>query len=170
MLTEDAHDAISSRLLDQLERIQAELTAAHSNKRLRRKLEREDYVLRQAFAKHLMIEVDRFDLFSCENYKSKGFYEKDRKKVRAYRRVDGVPNKKGKIDAAAWMAGRNVDWNGSAPDLRREIHKALENGEALPDGYFGLHVEWTVEIETVEWLIFTNGTSAHWAPGPRRYS
>jgi hypothetical protein len=170
MLTEEEHDAISSQLLDGLERIQTELETARHNKPLRRKLLREDYLLRQRFAKHLLVEVERFDWWSGETYKSKGVYKRDRKKIRAYRQVDGVPNKKGKVEAKAWMAARNVSWNGSAPDLRREVQNALTSDATIPDGYFGLHVEWTVEIEAVEWLMIGDKTNATFVPGAVRYS
>ena len=33
-----------------------------------------------------------------------------------------------------------------------KLSKALTRNEAVPEGKFGLHVEWTVKIDAVEWL------------------
>jgi hypothetical protein len=157
-------------MLDRLESIQAELEADRDDKTAQRRLQHENYVLRREFAKHLTIEVTRHSDWNGE-YKTKGFYESnDGKVVRATRRADGQPSKAGKVAAAAWMASRNVSWNGSAPELRREVMKALGNGELVPKGYFGLHVDLTVEIETREWLMQEGGGKWQMVPGGTRYS
>jgi hypothetical protein len=164
----EEHDEISSRLLDRLESIKAALEAARNDKRLMRVLHREDHELRREFAKHLAIEVTRHCAWNGE-HKTAGSYERDGKVVRTVLAVDGQPTKTGKVAAIAWMASRNATWVGTAPELRREVKKALKGCESVPDGFFGLYVDRTVEIGSQEWLILEHERGFQMVPGARRY-
>jgi len=62
------------------------------------------------------------------------------------------------------MAARGVEWNGSAPSLRGEVLKALKNKEDVPDGRFGLQVEWTINVDTLERLLTANNSGFHFVP------
>jgi hypothetical protein len=62
--------------------------------------------------------------------------------------VDGQPRQRAKVQAHEWMAARGQPWNGSAKTLRDAVRRALHRNDAVPDGYFGLHVERTVKIQT----------------------
>jgi hypothetical protein len=60
--------------------------------------------------------------------------------------ISGQPQKRLKAQAREWMAARGLPWTG-APDLQEAMKDALEDGEKVPDGYFGLRVGRTVTIE-----------------------
>ena len=66
--------------------------------------------------------------------------------------VSGVPSKKKKAAAQKWMQSIGLEWDGNAPDLRREVQAAVAHGEAAPGDWFGLSVEWTVHVERNEVL------------------
>jgi hypothetical protein len=61
--------------------------------------------------------------------------------------IFGQPPKRFKAQAREWMAARNLRWN--PRDLIEAMRDALEDGEDVPEGYFGLRVERTVQIETL---------------------
>lgn len=60
--------------------------------------------------------------------------------------ISGQPQKRLKAQAREWMAARDLTWTG-APDLRDAVQDALEDGEQVPEGHFGLRVERTITIE-----------------------
>jgi len=100
--------------------------------RQRRRLEREIAAARRAFAQHLGDET---------------YIEKSRSRaVVPIWFVGKIPSKKYKEAAREWMRQRGLDWDGSAPRLRHEVRKALQENQPIPEGKFGLHVERTVEI------------------------
>ena len=70
-----------------------------------------------------------------------------------YWRVDGVPSKRAKQQAREWMAARGTEWNGSALSLRGEVTKALWKNEYIPNGVFGLDVEWTIRDDADSWYV-----------------
>jgi hypothetical protein len=59
--------------------------------------------------------------------------------------ISGQPPKRFKAQAREWMAARNLRWN--PRDLIEALRDAIEDGEVVPEGYFGLRVERTVQIE-----------------------
>ncbi len=59
--------------------------------------------------------------------------------------ISGQPPKRFKAQAREWMAARNLRWN--PHDLTEALRDAIEDGEVVPEGYFGLRVERTVQIE-----------------------
>jgi hypothetical protein len=147
----EEHDAISSEMLDRLISLQQRRAEFCGERRQRRLLEREERKLRQDFARHLMTPPERYDP-NRDNFVYPGLYHRDCMTVIPIRQIEGVPRKECKRQAAAWMSGRGVNWDGSAPGLRAEINQALTNGETVPEGYFGLHVEITIEIKTDNWV------------------
>ena len=44
------------------------------------------------------------------------------------------------------MAARGQIWKGNSKRLRAVVLKALQNGDEIPPGYFGLRVERTIRI------------------------
>ncbi|QHO73642.1 hypothetical protein ACH79_14290 [Bradyrhizobium sp. CCBAU 051011] len=44
------------------------------------------------------------------------------------------------------MAARGQIWTGNSKRLRAVVLKALQNGDEIPTGYFGLRVERTIRI------------------------
>ncbi|MPZ37105.1 MAG: hypothetical protein GEU95_03410 [Rhizobiales bacterium] len=101
-------------------------------------LRREMRTMCRQFADHLTGTVDK---------NVRIVFSKDGFIVHPRWRVAGVPSKRGKPEAAKWMATRGLQWDGRAPMLRREMVKALDSGETVPDGNFDLYVEWTVRIQ-----------------------
>ena len=77
-----------------------------------------------------------------------------------YWRVDGVPAKRAKQQARDWMASRGIEWNGSALSLRGEVSKALWRNEYVPDGKFGLDVEWTIRDDADSWYVTRDKTES----------
>jgi hypothetical protein len=73
--------------------------------------------------------------------------KQDGRIITPYWQVDGVPSKASKKEAKTWMAKRNIDWDGSAPRLCREVRTALEKNELVPYHNFDLFVRRTVHIE-----------------------
>lgn len=117
--------------LAKIERLDVEIVAEASDKK---RLKRNMADIRREFAAYLR-----------DN--GKDHYQTDRWKVWALWRVDGVPSQKTKKQASAWMETKNYfGWTGFAPPLRKKVAWALTNNEPVPNGYFGLHVEWTVEV------------------------
>lgn len=64
-------------------------------------------------------------------------------------RIEGLPSKKGRDQAAKWMQDElGITWDGSITQLRKEIWTALKMGYAIPYGRFdGTRIDWTVEID-----------------------
>ena len=130
------------RKLDESDRLFAEITrleaaiAASKDKSERRDLEREHAAIRRDFAEHLgsQIHVDR----------------PSARTIVPIWLVRGVPSKNRREEARGWMKERALEWDGSAPPLRHELRKALEQGHPVPEGKFGLHVERTVDIRNPE--------------------
>lgn len=60
--------------------------------------------------------------------------------------VSGQPKKSKREQARIWMEERGYAWDGSVQGLREAIRKALDDGAGIPDGFFGIHVERTVQI------------------------
>jgi hypothetical protein len=132
------HQEQSRHLFEQLERVDAELKAAHDNKPLRRKLQRDKARLGRQFANHLMID----DM----GWGTRRMYSERGREVEPYLHIDGVPKKNKREEANAWMQARGIKWDGSAPSLWYEVRSALEKRENVPDHRFGLHIGWTVRI------------------------
>jgi len=138
MLSEGHEDEPVSALIARLEAITLELEKADHPKPTRRRLQFEDRALRNKLCLYLNLHYFR-EFFTGRELETK-------LKLRIIRIVEGIPSKEGKVAANAWMTSRNVSWNGSAPALRKEVLKALNEGQSVPDGYFGLHVDLTVEV------------------------
>lgn len=138
--------------LMQIERLGAEIEAAASDKKRARMLQRESDGLRRQFATHL------------GDGRVSRYFQNNKRDVVAHWQVDGVPSKKGRPEARIWMAARGFEWSGAAPSLRSEVLKALNNNEQIPDGSFGLHVEWTVRIATRGWLLLDTDAGHHFVP------
>lgn len=64
--------------------------------------------------------------------------------------VLGQPKKSEREKARIWMGQRGSDWNGSVQRLREEIRKALDQRGDIPPGFFGVHVERSVQIRVRE--------------------
>lgn len=122
----------SHRLLEKIDQLEAAI-AASNHKTQRRTLERENATVRRKFAEHLG------DQAYVEPSSSRT--------VMPIWRVTRVPSKKHKAAAREWMKQRGLDWDGSAPPLRHEVRTALEQGQPIPEGKFGLYVERTVDIK-----------------------
>ena len=155
MIDQDEEQSFKKRcdnFLTQIEQLDAEIEAAALDKKRVKKLQRDKSKLQRQFAAHLG------DSTVSRVYDSRGRH------VAAYWRVDGVPSKDSRAEAQTWMAARGVEWNGSAPSLRGEVLKALRNKELVPEGSFGLHVEWTVNISKLEHLLIANNSGFHFVP------
>jgi hypothetical protein len=128
----------SDRLFGKIVQLEAAIAAA-KDKRERRRLEHEQAAMRRDFAKHLgnQTHVDR---------------SSERTVVPIWL-VRGVPSKNRKEEARGWMQQRGVAWDGSTPALRYEVRTALEQGQAIPEGKFGLYVERTVDIRNPQAFI-----------------
>jgi hypothetical protein len=108
--------------------------------RQRRKLQRENAAVRRAFAQHLGEET---------------YIDKLRSRaVIPIWFVGKVPSRKHKEAAREWMRQRGLDWDGSAPRLRNEVRRALQENQPIPEGKFGLHVERTVDIRNPREFTF----------------
>jgi hypothetical protein len=118
-------------LLEKIDRVEAAI-AASDDKAQRRRFERENASVRRQFAEHL----------GDETYVE----QSGSRAVVPIWLVKGVPSKNRKEQAREWMKQGGLDWDGSAPTLRHEVRKALENQQPIPEGKFGLHVERTVDI------------------------
>lgn len=140
MQLDQEHRERSDSLFEQLVGLQAELAAAGSNKSSLRRLKHEDMRIRTEFAKHLLIDEG-----VAIRYSNKGTT------VTPYRLIEGVPKRTAKSEATAWMKARGIAWDGSAPSLRHEVRQALMKGDNMPQGAFGLRVNWTVRIEITDW-------------------
>jgi hypothetical protein len=121
----------SLRLLEKIDQLEAAI-AATNEIALRSRFDRENATVRRKFAEHLG------DQAYVEPSSSRT--------VMPIWRVTRVPSKKHKAAAREWMKQRCLDWDGSAPALRHEVRKALEQNQPVPEGKFGLHVERTVDI------------------------
>jgi hypothetical protein len=139
-------------LLAQIERVEAEIKSAASDNKRVKHLKRDKDNLQRQFATHL-----------GDNTVSR-YYQNSKRDVVAYWRVDGVPSKKDRQEAQAWMAERGIEWSGAAPSLRSEVLKALKSDQKIPDGRFGLHVEWTVRIDAKGWLLLDTDAPYHFVP------
>ena len=145
----------SRNFLEKMDRLAAEIAAASPQKKLRGKLERERATTGTEFAKHL-------------DNQGMGYLDSRSRSVVAVWRVTKVPSKKRRAEAKAWMAQRGLEWDGSAPRLRYEVRKALERGEPIPEGRFGLHVERTVAIELPQaFTMNILGEAVHVAPSEK---
>jgi len=123
-----------SRLfLKKIDELDAEIAAAADKKVLKARIEHDQAKIRREFAEHLG-ERSYVDPSSSLT-------------VMPIWLVTGVPSKKRKEEAGEWMKQRGLDWDGSAPPLRHEVRKALEQNQSVPDSTFGLHVERTVDIK-----------------------
>lgn len=123
----------SRLLLAKIDQLDAKIAAAGNQKALRAALKRESAKTRRQFAEHLG---------------ELGYIEKPSwRSAMAIWLVRGVPSKKHKEQARAWMEQLGKDWDGSAPSLRHEVKKALEQNKSVPEHKFGLHVERTVDIK-----------------------
>jgi hypothetical protein len=91
----------------------------------------------QEFARHL--DVGR------RKRLSEPFFSKGDKMAYTTLKVVGTPSKQGRPQAHDWLASRGIVWEGDARTLRKELRKALDEGDA-PENYFGLRIERTVEI------------------------
>ena len=99
--------------LAQIERLDTEIQAVASDKRLLKQLERDKADIRREFA-----------LYLGDNGKDR--YQTDCWNVWALWRVNGVPSQKAKKQAAAWMETHNYfGWTGFAPHLRDKVARAL---------------------------------------------
>lgn len=116
--------------LARIERLDSAIERSRADRHLLRRLQREKADTRREFAAYLR-----------ENDKDR--YQTDRWNVCTGWRVDGVPSRKGKQQASAWMGS---GWSHFAPHLRDRVKWALRHNKPVPAGYFGLHVEWTVEL------------------------
>jgi hypothetical protein len=125
----------SRRLLAKIDELDAAIAAARNQKALRARLKRESDETRRELAAHLD-ERGYFEVFSSRN-------------VVPIWLVAGIPSKKHREEARTWMARRGLYWNGSAPSLRHEVRKGLdERNNPVPEHRFGLHVERTIDIQT----------------------
>src|SRR5689334_10527307 len=115
----------SLRLLQKIDQLETEIAAA-TDKGLRRRLERENASVRRQFAEHLG------DQTYVEQSTSRA--------VVPIWSVEKSPAKDHREEARRWMKQRGLEWDGSAPPLRREVRKALEKDEQVPEGKFGLYV------------------------------
>ncbi|HUL86596.1 MAG TPA: hypothetical protein VLU23_00245 [Pseudolabrys sp.] len=148
------------RMLDESDRLFAEITrletaiAASKDKSERRGLERELAAIRRDFAEHLgnQTHVDR---------------PSERTIVPIWL-VRGVPSKNRKGEARDWMKQRGFSWDGSAPALRHEVRTALEQGQPVPEGKFGLYVERTVDIRKPGVFIVNLEGEPHYLLSPAR--
>ena len=122
----------SQRLLKKIDRLEADLAASNETAQ-RRTLERENATIRRQFAEHLGNQT------YVEQSSSRA--------VVPIWFVRGVPSKDFKEEARQWMKKRGLDWDGSAPRLRHEVRKALEQNLPVSEAKFGLHVERTVDIK-----------------------
>jgi hypothetical protein len=75
------------------------------------------------------------------------FFSDDSRVVRTFIQIDGVPPKKARERAKAWLELRGVEWDGAAPALRHEIKTAIERGDDVPPDMFGLYNELTIRID-----------------------
>ena len=143
----------SDRLFAEITRIEAAI-AANKDKSERRGLERELAAIRRDFAEHLgnQTHVDR---------------SSERTIVPIWL-VRGVPSKNRKEGAREWMKQRGFAWDGSAPALRHEVRTALEQGQPIPEGKFGLYVERTVDIRNPEVFIVNLEGEPHQIISPAR--
>jgi hypothetical protein len=128
----------SRRFLEDIDHLEAEI-ATNTEQAVRNKLQREIDDTRRQFAEHLG------DL----NY----IHPPSLRTVTRVWLVSRICSKKHKDKAKEWMKARGVDWNGSTPALRHQIRTALERGEPVPDGKFGLHVERSVDIKPPRTII-----------------
>lgn len=64
--------------------------------------------------------------------------------------VGGMPSKKGRSIAEAWMRSRGVDWKGNIKLLRIEVEEALIRGETVP------HLGFNISLQTVCRSRFVN--------------
>lgn len=60
--------------------------------------------------------------------------------------VLGNPRRTSFKQAEEWMAARGQTWAGNSTRLRAAVLNALQNGERLPRGNFGLRVERTIRF------------------------
>jgi len=125
----DERSRVFLETIDQLD----DAIAATEDKKLRADLQRQRAKVGQEFAQHL----DEGRL---------GYAGSRSRSVMPVWRVSRVPAKKHRAQAQAWMAQRDIDWDGSARSLCHEVRKALERDEPIPNGNFGLYVERTVSI------------------------
>jgi hypothetical protein len=63
-------------------------------------------------------------------------------------RVEGVPRKRDREDARRWLSDRNIEWDGSAPQLRYAVRSALQRGEHIPSNGFGLFISLSARVTT----------------------
>lgn len=127
----------------QMERVLVKIVKTDvSNKKRLKELEREMSDVRRQFAAYLG-DSSSFRIFNH---------------AVPYWRVDGVPAKRAKQQARDWMASRGIEWNGSALSLRGEVSKALWRNEYVPDGKFGLDVEWTIRDDADSWYVTRDKT------------
>ena len=134
----DSHDEKSRLLFNELDRLQIEIDATGDNKQRRRLEHDKARSSAREFAKHLLVSETGPGI--------RRHYSQALREVIAYRRIDGVPSRARKAEAEAWMSARSIAWDGSAPRLRDQVRKALEEGAEVPEHHFGLLVEWTVRI------------------------
>jgi len=121
-------------LLAQIQHLDTEIEAAGADKKRSKQLQRDKADLHRQFAVYLRDS-------------GKDGYQNPSWSVWARWLVEGVPSKKAREEAHAWMAARHgYEWTGFAPNLRADVLSALRSDEQIPEGYFGLHVEWTVEV------------------------
>lgn len=137
------HKEVSKQLLEAILQLEEEIKLAGQDAKLTRHLCQKKTRLKQEFANHLTATPDKTVVVP---------YFQDGRSVKPCWHVDRNPKKRRKPEAAKWMAERGLQWDESAPSLRKEVQIALNHGETLPTGNFGLFVEWTVRIERNDML------------------
>lgn len=122
-------------MIDELDRL---IAAKTTDKPSRRRYLQARSAAAQVFAKHLDADPSRFP--------SAVMVADDHRNVWVVQEITGSPSRAGRQQADEWTASRGQPWNDDIGKLRASMREALQNGETLPAGHFGLHVVRTVRI------------------------
>jgi hypothetical protein len=134
------HWLASRRFLAQVDLLDKQIVEAKSDKPRHRRLLQARSRLCQEFARHL--DAGK----TLDPPMKDPTFEEGLRRVWIALKIVGVPSKHARQQASEWMMARGIAWDGDVPALRREVRKALGQGEAIPDGNFGLRAERTAEI------------------------
>jgi len=126
----------ASHYLRAIELLEARMAVGRLDKRRLNDFRRSIVKLKQAFAALFVGDITSMEFI----------YPYREVEVWPYWLVANQPKKESKPRAREWMATRGQCWDGSAQKLRDAVRQALHRNEQVPEGYFGLQVERTVQI------------------------
>ena len=133
------------QFLGQIDRLDLELSQTADPKQ-RKTLEYERALICREFAQ-VIGEIAPTDENRSSVERASFFVDDGTRSVQPCWRARGVIAKRYKSEAIEWMASYHRQWKDSAPHYRWDIEDILHCGGRIPPHAFGLHVEWTVEIE-----------------------